>query len=98
MLRERVELLTTAQVARPLKQSEEVVRRKARNGTLPALRLGSGPRSPLRFDAREIEAWLSEEPARESAIPSRARAVPAERRAPDFPAETREGRPIERTL
>jgi excisionase family DNA binding protein len=58
MLRERVELLTTAQVARRLKQSEEVVRRKARDGTLPALRLGGGPRAPLRFDSGELELWL----------------------------------------
>jgi excisionase family DNA binding protein len=58
MLRDKVELLTTAQVARRLKQSEEVIRRKARDGTLPALRLGYGPRAPLRFDEREFEAWL----------------------------------------
>ena len=82
MLRQSVELLTTAQVARRLKQSEEVVRRKARSGELPAFRLGSGPRAPLRFDAAELTEWLYREPARGSAIPSRARAVPAERRAP----------------
>jgi hypothetical protein len=62
-LRERAELLTTAQVARRLKQSEEVVRRKARGGVLPVLRLGEGPKAPLRFDAGEIEAWLYGDPA-----------------------------------
>jgi hypothetical protein len=82
MLRQSVELLTTAQVARRPKQSEEVVRRKACSGELPAFRLGSGPRAPLRFDAAELAEWLYREPARETAIPSRARAVPAERRAP----------------
>jgi excisionase family DNA binding protein len=83
-LRQSVELLTTAQVARRLKQSEEVVRRKARSGELPAFRLGSGPRAPLRFDAAELTEWLYREPARESATPSRARAVvPAEPRAPN---------------
>jgi excisionase family DNA binding protein len=53
-----VELLTTAQVARRLHQSEEVLRRKAREGILPAVRLGHGPRAPLRFPADELERWL----------------------------------------
>jgi hypothetical protein len=39
------------------------VRRKARNGTLPALRIGSGPRAPLRFDSGELELWLRENQA-----------------------------------
>jgi hypothetical protein len=39
------------------------VRRKARNGTLPALRLGGGPRAPLRFDSGELELWLRENQA-----------------------------------
>jgi excisionase family DNA binding protein len=67
MLRQEVELLTTAQVARRLKQSEEVVRRKAREGDLPALRLGAGPRAPLRFDARELERWIYAERRGEAA-------------------------------
>jgi excisionase family DNA binding protein len=77
MLRKKVELLTTAQVARRLKQSEEVVRRKARDGTLPALRLGPGPRAPLRFDERALEAWLNR-------IPAATLEGPAERRAPGY--------------
>jgi hypothetical protein len=59
MLRERVELLTTAQVARHLSQSEESIRRKARDGTLPVIRLGDGPKAPLRFDPLELENWLA---------------------------------------
>jgi excisionase family DNA binding protein len=72
MLRDKVELLTTAQVARRLKQSEEVVRRKARDGTLPALRLGPGPRAPLRFDERALEAWLYGIPAASPESPASA--------------------------
>jgi hypothetical protein len=39
--------------------SEESIRRKARDGTLPAIRLGYGPRAPLRFDEHELANWLA---------------------------------------
>jgi excisionase family DNA binding protein len=93
MLHNNVELLTTAQVARRLRQSEEVVRRKARDGTLPAVRLGYGPRAPLRFDARELEAFIFGDPA--AGFPSASYPLsesPAERGDPsgtvDSPAHT----------
>jgi excisionase family DNA binding protein len=86
MLRENVELLTTAQVARRLKQSEEVVRRKARESVLPTVRLGPGPRAALRFPADALEAWLCENSA--SLAPTNAE-TPLKRRAPD------QSRPVE---
>jgi len=68
MLRERVELLTTAQVARRLSQSEESIRRKARDGTLPVIRLGDGPRAQLRFDLHELENWLARDSVHEGGM------------------------------
>jgi excisionase family DNA binding protein len=74
-------LLTVREAAALLRQSERSVRRKVRSGEIPAVRLG-GPGAPLRVPADELEAWLYEEPAR-GVSPSRARAVPAERRVPN---------------
>ena len=51
-------LLTPYQAARRLNLSEEAVRRKIREGDLPAYKLGPGPRSPLRIPADELERWL----------------------------------------
>ena len=59
MLREADMLLTVAETALRLRQSEEVVRRKIRQGTIPALRLGDGPRAPVRVSSRELEEWLT---------------------------------------
>ena len=41
-----------------LRQSPRVVRDKIARGELPAVRIGTGPRAPLRVDRAEIEAWL----------------------------------------
>ena len=59
MLREADTLLTVAETALRLRQSEEVVRRKIRQGTIPALRLGDGPRAPVRVSSRDLEEWLT---------------------------------------
>jgi excisionase family DNA binding protein len=74
-------LLTVRETAALLRQSERSVRRKVHSGQIPAVRLGDGG-GPLRIPADELKAWLYKEPAR-GVAPSRARAVPAERRGPD---------------
>lgn len=53
-------LLTPSQAARRLNLSEEAVRRKIREGNLPAYKLGPGPRCPLRTPVDELERWLEE--------------------------------------
>ena len=58
MLREPDHLLTVAETAERLRQSQETVRRKIREGVIPAIRLGAGPRAPLRVDDQELRAWL----------------------------------------
>jgi excisionase family DNA binding protein len=55
-------LLTTHQVARRLNVSEETVRRRLRQGEIPGLRLGSGPRAPFRVVEAELEQWLYGDP------------------------------------
>jgi excisionase family DNA binding protein len=51
-------LLTVGEVALKLRQSERTVRDKIACGDLPALRVGSGPRAPIRVPADELDAWL----------------------------------------
>ena len=51
-------LLTLQQVAERLAQSPRSIRRKVASGELPALRLGTSPKCPLRFVQGEVEAWL----------------------------------------
>jgi excisionase family DNA binding protein len=53
------DLLRIPEVAAFLRCTEEVVRRKIRSGELPGVRLGSGPRAPLRVPADELERWLA---------------------------------------
>jgi excisionase family DNA binding protein len=52
-------LLRVDEVAARLDCNPETVRRMARRGELPALRLGSGTRSPLRIPADELVGWLN---------------------------------------
>jgi excisionase family DNA binding protein len=63
MLREKESLLTVGEVAQRLGQHPETIRRKARDGELPALKLGTGPRARLAFDPDELDAWLYGEAA-----------------------------------
>ncbi len=80
MLREHESLLTVADVAERFGQHPETIRRKARDGEIPALKLGTGPRARFAFDRTELEACVYGRP--ESAgvfAPFRARANPAER-------------------
>jgi excisionase family DNA binding protein len=61
------QLLTVAEVALRLRQSERTVRDKIASGQLPAVKIGTGPRAPIRVDRAELEQWLygddQEEPA-----------------------------------
>ena len=57
-LLEKTQLLTVAEVARRLQQSERTVRDKIASGQLPAVKIGTGPRAPLRFDRAELDRWL----------------------------------------
>jgi excisionase family DNA binding protein len=51
-------LLTIREVAQALRQTERTVRDKIASGELTAIRIGSGPRAPIRVDADELERWL----------------------------------------
>ncbi len=50
-------LLTVAEVAERLRCSEPTVRRRIREGQIPAVKLGHG-RSVIRIDAAELNNWL----------------------------------------
>lgn len=63
---EETRLLTVGEVALLLRQSERVVREKINAGVLPAVRIGPGPRAPLRVDRREFSQWLYANPEDES--------------------------------
>jgi excisionase family DNA binding protein len=62
MLREKESLLTVGEVAQRLGQHPETIRRKAREGEIPALKLGTGPRARFAFDRDELEAWVYADP------------------------------------
>ena len=50
--------LTVATVAELLSVSELTVRRKIRNGEIPAVKLASAGRGAVRIPADGLEAWL----------------------------------------
>ena len=52
------QLLTVSEVASRLRQSERTVRDKIASGSLPAIRIGDGPRAPIRVESDELDAWL----------------------------------------
>jgi excisionase family DNA binding protein len=80
MLREHETLLTVADVAERFGQHPDTIRRKARDGEIPALKLGTGPRARFAFDRHELEAWVYGLPESAAGFaPFRARATPAER-------------------
>jgi excisionase family DNA binding protein len=58
MKQETPQLLTVRETAELLRQSEWSVRSKVRSGEIPALRVGLGPRAPIRIDASELAAWI----------------------------------------
>jgi excisionase family DNA binding protein len=58
MLREADKLLTVGEVALRLRQAETTVRRKIAEGEIPAVKIGAGPRAPIRVPLEEFQAWL----------------------------------------
>jgi excisionase family DNA binding protein len=52
---DKPKLLRVDQVARRLGVSSQTVRRRISSGDLPALKLGSGPKAPIRVDSVELE-------------------------------------------
>jgi excisionase family DNA binding protein len=58
---EDANLLTVRQVAERLQVSLWTAYRKVESGEIPAVKLGTGKRSPIRVDADELERWLYKE-------------------------------------
>jgi excisionase family DNA binding protein len=56
------QLLKVAQVAERIQETPATVYRLISTGQLPAIRLGSSPRSPLRVDVVELNAYLYGDP------------------------------------
>ena len=55
-------LLTLREAAARLKTSERTIRRRVDDGSIPAVRLGASPSSPLRIPEDELERWVSGSP------------------------------------
>ena len=58
MLQHSLQLLTVRETAEVLRQSEWSVRQKIGRGEIPAIRVGVGPRAPLRVLRSELERFL----------------------------------------
>ena len=58
-------LVTVHEVAARLGQTEQTIRRKVRAGELPGVRIGQGPRAPLRVPSGFLDAWLYAAPSEE---------------------------------
>jgi excisionase family DNA binding protein len=58
VLRDPDRLLTVPEAARRLRQSEPTVYRKVRDGTLPAVKVGLGPKAVIRIPADELERFI----------------------------------------
>ena len=47
------------------------MRDKIASGALPAVKIGTGPRAPIRVDPRELDEWLDESHVNPAAGPER---------------------------
>jgi excisionase family DNA binding protein len=56
--------MTVAQVARALAVAPKTIRRRISSGELPAVRLGHGPKAPVRIDRADVQEMLVETPRR----------------------------------
>ena len=61
MLGQAQKLLTVDEAAAKLRVSRWSISRRVASGEIPALRVGSGPRAPIRIDEHELQAWLYRE-------------------------------------
>jgi excisionase family DNA binding protein len=61
----RKTLLTVSETAERLRVSPKTVYRQIYAGQIPAVRIGTEPRSPLRVSEAELEAWLYARPDRQ---------------------------------
>jgi excisionase family DNA binding protein len=50
--------LTVAEVAEELRCSEPTIRRRIRDGELPAVKLGAGRNAAIRIPCAGLDAWL----------------------------------------
>ena len=57
-MRQDERLLTPKELALAWRQSPGTIRRKIAAGEIPAVRLGTGPRPPIRIPVDELERWL----------------------------------------
>jgi hypothetical protein len=55
-------LLTPKELARRWRQAPETIRRKVASGDVPAIRLGSGPRAPIRIPVDKVERQMTARP------------------------------------
>lgn len=62
-------LLTAAETAAELGVSRETVYRRVESGEWPAIRLGSGPKAPIRIDPDRLVESLSAASQRETRTP-----------------------------
>jgi hypothetical protein len=51
-------LLTAREATQVLRQSEWSVRQKVGRGEIPSLRVGVGPRAPIRIVRADLERWV----------------------------------------
>lgn len=54
-------LLTLTEASRTVPCSVSTLRRRIREGTLPAVRIGPSDNSPIRIHPRDLNAWLFDE-------------------------------------
>lgn len=51
-------LLTIKDLCEKFRVSPSVIYEKVANKEIPHIRLGSGPKAPIRFNEKDIEAWV----------------------------------------
>lgn len=51
-------LLTIKDLCERFKVSPSVIYEKVENKEIPHIRLGTGPKAPIRFREKDIEAWI----------------------------------------
>ncbi len=52
--------MTVAEVAALVGLTPNSVYKRIESGELPSIRLGSGPKAPIRIDPADLQTWLAE--------------------------------------